>query len=449
MYNVYNRVIFANTKKAGTITLEKIKITDGITLNIINTDKFKTNYLSFNFVTPLSREKVSYYALIPQVLMRGTKSYNDLASIKNKLDDLYAASVEGRVYRRGEYQICGITASWLMDKYAIDGTNITDGTLDVLEEIIFTPFLENGVFSNSYVESEKKNLIDDIRAIINNKNGYAIRRCQEEMCKDEAFGICEYGEEAVVESITSDELYRLYNELLETARVEIFYVGSGDMDKLCEKISKMFVDRERRYSEFKGAEVRKEVLQTKEVLEKCATMQGKLSLGFRTGTVLGEDDYNAFPVFVEMYGNSPVSKLFMNVREKLSLCYYCRAIPEGIKGVMVVTSGIEVSKKQEAQDEILAQLECVRNGEFTEDELILAKKSLKNAYDELNDSPASVESWYLTRRLAGVDDETETVARRFMDVTREDVIRVAKKIKLDTVYFLEGTMTGEVEDDDE
>ena len=178
-------------------------------------------------------------------------------------------------------------------------------------------------------------------------------------------------------------------------------------------------------------------------------MQGKLSLGFRTGTVLGEEDYNAFPVFVEMYGNSPVSKLFMNVREKLSLCYYCRAIPEGIKGIMVVTSGIEVSKKQEAQDEILAQLECVRNGEFTEDELILAKKSLKNAYDELNDSPASVESWYLTRRLAGVNEESETVARRFMDVTREDVIRVAKKIKLDTVYFLEGTMTGEVEDDDE
>jgi len=429
--------------------LEKIKISDGITLNIINTDKFKTNYLSFNFVTPLNREKVSLNALIPQVLMRGSKSYKDIASLKIALDDLYAASVEGRVYKRGEYQVCGITASWLADKYAIDGTNITDGTLAVLEEIIFSPYLKDGAFLDSYVESEKKNLIDDIRAIINNKNGYAIRRCHEEMCKNEAFGICEYGDESSVEKITADELYKAYTELISTARVEIFYVGNVRVADIADKIRNMFINRERSYTGFCGAKIIREVSDVKEVTEKCPAMQGKLSLGFRTGTILGEEDYTAFPVFVEMYGNSPVSKLFMNVREKLSLCYYCRAIPEGVKGIMVVTSGIEVSKKEEAQNEILSQLECVRRGEFTEEELELAKKSLKNAYDELNDNPASIESWYLTRRLAGLDDTSEEVARKFMDVKKSDIIEIANKIKLDTVYFLEGTMSGEGEYDDE
>ena len=165
--------------------------------------------------------------------------------------------------------------------------------------------------------------------------------------------------------------------------------------------------------------------------------------------LLGEEDYKALPVFIEMYGNSPVSKLFMNVREKLSLCYYCRVVPEGTKGIMIVTSGIEVANKQKAQDEILSQLDKVRKGEFSEEELLLAKKSLKNAYNELNDSPAALEGWYLTRRLANVECTHDEVCDGFMSVTREDIIRVSKKIKLDTVYFLEGTLIGEADEDDE
>ena len=143
-----------------------------------------------------------------------------------------------------------------------------------------------------------------------------------------------------------------------------------------------------------------------------------------------------------------MSKLFMNVREKLSLCYYCRAIPDGIKGIMTVTAGIEVCNKEKTQNEILAQLDAVKNGDITDEELILSKKSLKNAYNELNDSPPALEGWYLTRRLSDLGDSHEKVCESFMKVTREDVIRVANKIKLDTVYFLEGTLSGEGDDDE-
>lgn len=429
--------------------MEKIKIAEGITLNYLKTDKFKTNYLSVNFLQYLNREKAALYALVPQVLIRGTAKHKDIASIKNVLDDLYAASVEARVYKRGEYQVCGMTASWLADKYAIDGTDITEGTLNMLEEIIFAPYLEKGIFSESYVESEKKDLIDEIRAVINNKNSYAVTRCKQEMCKNEAYGISEYGEEEDVRKITPETLFKAYNELLETSVVEVFYVGSGDREYVCKRITGMFEDRKRNCIPLKKTEVVRDVSEVKNVTEKISAAQGKLSLGFRTDSVMGEKDYSAFPVFVEMYGNSPVSKLFMNVREKLSLCYYCRAIPDGLKGVMVVTSGIECSNKVKAQNEIIAQLEAVKKGEVSEEELVLAKKSLKNAYKELEDSPVALEGWYLMRRLAGLNDTHTAVSDGFMGVTKEDIVRTANKIKLDTVYFLEGVSGGEEADEDE
>ena len=429
--------------------MEKIKIAEGITLNYLKTDKFKTNYLSVNFLQYLNREKSALYALVPQVLIRGTAKHKDIASIKNVLDDLYAASVEARVYKRGEYQVCGMTASWLADKYAIDGTDITEGTLNMLEKIIFAPYLEKGIFSESYVESEKKDLIDDIRAVINNKNSYAVTRCKQEMCKNEAYGISEYGEEEDVRKITPETLFKAYNELLETSVVEVFYVGSGDRESVYNRITGMFEGRKRNCIPLKKTEVVREVSEVKNVTEKISAAQGKLSLGFRTDSVMGEKDYCAFPVFVEMYGNSPVSKLFMNVREKLSLCYYCRAIPDGLKGVMVVTSGIECSNKDKAQNEIIAQLEAVKKGEVSEEELVLAKKSLKNAYKELEDSPVALEGWYLMRRLAGLNDTHTAVSEGFMAVTKEDIVRTANKIKLDTVYFLEGVSGGEEADEDE
>ena len=430
------------------MALEKINISDGVTLNIIKTDKFKTNYLSFNFVCELKEENASLNALLPQVLIRGTRKHPNMASVKKALDDLYAASIEARVYKRGEFQVVGMAAGWLDDRYSIDKTDITMGTFDMLEEVLFDPYTENGVFSKNYVEGEKCNLIDDIRAAINNKRTYAVDRCKEEMCKNEPYGIAVYGKEEQVKDITAEMLFDAYKDLLKTSRIEIFYVGNNDTDKMTQRIKAMFSSVERVYTEPSSAVVIKEVSDVNEVIEKCQATQGKLSLGFRNGCSLGEKEYKAFPLFVEIYGGSPVSKLFMNVREKLSLCYYCRAIPEGLKGIMVVTSGIEVENKQKTQDEILEQLDNIRNGNITEEELVLAKKSLKNAYNELEDNPTSLEGWYLTRRLAGLDDTPENVIGGIIGVTKEEVVEAAKKIKLDTVYFLEGVQKEEDANDE-
>lgn len=429
--------------------IKKTEIAEGVTLNVIATDKFKSDYLSFDFVQLLEAEKASLNALIPQVLLRGTEKHPNIASIKTALDELYAASVEGKTFKRGDWQVCSISASWLADRFSIDGTKISEGTLDMVEELLLSPFTENGAFSASYVESEKKDLIDEINGLINNKNAYAVRRCREEMCRGEAGGLSEYGDVDSVKAVTPVALYGAYRDMLESARVEIFYVGSLDAEKMAERLKIMFSSVRRRAVCLKQSEVKRSADEVKNVTEKVSATQGKLSLGFRTGSIVTDKNYGAFPVFVEMYGNSPVSKLFMNVREKLSLCYYCRAVPDGLKGTMIVSSGIEVSQKDKAQSEILRQLDNMKKGDFTEDELILAKKSLKNAYNELNDSPPALEGWYLTRRLCGLDESHEEVCERLMKVTADEVKAAAGAVVLDTVYFLEGTLSGEEDEADE
>lgn len=430
------------------MSVDKKVIADNVALNVIETKKFKTNYLSFNFVMPLERVNNGINALVPRVLVRGTDKHPDMISIKKSLDELYAASVEARVYKRGEYQICGISAGWLDDRFAIDDTDITYGTLGLVEEIIFEPYKENDVFSSSYTESEKSNLIDEIEALINNKTSYAIRRCQQEMSRDESFGISECGDIEDIKKITPESLYAGYNRLLRSARIEIFYVGR-DGEKIEERLKTMFAKLERVPESLTECRVVRKAPKIRTVDEDCPVTQGKLSLGFRTGTVIGDSDYHAFPVFAELYGGSPMSKLFMNVREKLSLCYYCKAIPENIKGIMIVTSGIENENREQTQNEILLQLENIKKGDISDVELSSAKKSLINAYKELSDSPASLEAWFLTRKLMGSDDTPEGMMEIFERTTKEEVAALARKITLDTVYFMRGTLKeSEVEDDE-
>lgn len=430
------------------MSVEKTVIADNVTLNVIETKKFKTNYLSFNFVMPLKKPENSINTLVPRVLIRGTRKHPDMISIKKALDELYAASLETRVYKRGEYQICAVSAGWLDDRFAIDDTDITLGTLDLVEELLFDPYTENGVFSAFYTENEKSNLKDEIEALINNKTSYAIRRCQQEMCKNESYGISDCGDIEDIDKITPRSLYEGYEKLLKSARIEIFYVGR-DGNKTAKRLKAMFAKQERTPESLPECCVVRSSADVKTVDEDCPVTQGKLSLGFRTGTVLGDGDYHAFPVFAELYGGSPMSKLFMNVREKLSLCYYCKAIPENIKGIMIVTSGIENENREKTQNEILLQLESIKKGEISDDELLSAKKSLINAYKELSDSPASLEAWYLTRLLAGSDDTLEYMMEVFERTTKEEVAALARKVTLDTVYFMRGTLSESEAEDDE
>lgn len=419
----------------------KKKIADGIYLNFINTDKFKTNYLSVNFITRLNKETASLNALLPAVLKRGTVKYPTMADINEQLENLYATGIYSRVYKRGENQIIGFTSHMLENLYTIDDTDILSGTLDMLEQLIFYPVTDNGIFLKSYVDGEKVNLIDNINALINNKNRYAIWRCQEEMCKDEAFGVAETGTVKDVEKITPESLYEQYKCILNESQIEIYYVGQCDIDWLSGKLAGIFKNINHVDNKLETVVIRS-ADKIKEITEEQPVTQGKLSIGFRTGSVLNDGDYHKFVLFNEIYGGSPTSKLFMNVREKLSLCYYCHSIAESLKGIMVVASGIEVANKEVAQAEILLQLENIKNGIITEDEIVSAKNSIINGYRTINDSSSSLEAWYMNRMFAGIVSSPEEAIELIDSVTKADVVEIANKITLDTVYFMKGTLTG-------
>ncbi|MBQ8696374.1 MAG: insulinase family protein [Clostridia bacterium] len=413
------------------------KLSEGLTLHFIENDKFKSNYFSLQFSAPITREEASLSSLLPKVLMRGCADHPTMTDISYRLDDLYAADVYGRVYGRGETQFFGISASMLKDRFATDGTAIEDGVLDMIEALLLRPLLVDGAFRAEYVESEKAQLLQKISAQKNNKRRYAVKRCEELMCEGEAYGIPTYGYAEDIKAITPESLYAFYEKVIREMRCELYFVGEGDPALLSQKLKSRFGTLGNAGAPAYTCEVIRRAEKAREITEKMPMEQSKLSVGFRTGTVLPDGRWHVFSVFSEIFGASATSKLFANVREKLSLCYYCSSIAEAHKGIMIVYSGLSKENKEKALTEIMAQLDAVKAGDITDEELDMAKKGVINAYRALNDSPSSLEGWYTGRAMAGISTTPEDCIPMVEAVTKEDVQAVASLITADTVYFLE------------
>ena len=423
------------------MAVNRIDIGSGIYLNLIDTAKFKTNHIAVNFAGKLERSTASMNALLLKVLKRGSAKYPTMLEVNRSLDMIYSSRVATRVFKDGDTQILGLSLNMLDDAFSIDGTSISAGVIDLLMDLIYNPLLEDGAFKAVYVESEKKNLKDDIAAKINNKNAYAMERCIEEMCADEVYSVSELGTSEDVDAITPQSLYKHYLSVISSLRVEIFFVGRFEAGVLTDKFKRAFAGVKCEGFADIDTFVKRTAGESREIVEEMQVNQGKLTLGFRTGSILSDGKWAQFALFNELFGGSPTSKLFENVREKLSLCYYCRSIPEAKKGLMLVACGIENENKQKAQDEILLQLDLINKGDFDEKALSDSKKSLINGYKELNDSAAALEMWYLRRAMVGMSDSPDDMAAGVASVTKEQVIEQAGKITLDTIYFLKGTLT--------
>ncbi len=428
--------------------LEQKKIGQNITVNLLKTDKFKSNFVSVNYIQPLCAKNASYNALIPRILKRGCAQYKDNEALAKRLEELYASDIFCSVSKSGDLQVLSFSADMLDNSYAIDSTDILSDVISLLVQIITTPLLQNGMFLEKYVSDEKQMLIHSIKSKINNKNKYAIDRCKELMCSNEIYGISESGTVEGVEAITGEELYNQYLNVITNSQLQIFLVGNFDFDSAVNMLSPVT-------SKISESEIKLPAFQDvrhadviKTYVEDISAVQGKLSMGFRTGVTMRDADYFAFPLFNELFGGSPISKLFMNVREKKSLCYYCSTRPDSVKGIMIVAAGIKNEDKQTAELEIMRQLDEMRAGNISEEEFACAKKSLKNAYTAIYDSPAALERWYLTRALNCNTDSPETASARLDEISVDDIVRIAKKVELDTIYFMNGTGEGVEEGED-
>lgn len=413
------------------------EIASGVFFNAIKETKFKSNLISLRFIAPLDEKTAAKNALLFPVLLRGSVNFPDIGSIRKEEESVYDTDISDGVYKRGDSQILEIRMSLLDNRFSIDGMDITARAVRLLSDILFSPLTENGVFCEEYVESEKQMLIDDIRAQINDKRRYAMQRLSEEMFSDDVFGISELGTVESVEAITAAALTDQYRELFSRARIEIFAVGNFDFGALRETFRALFCKSRRSYlykQETKPlSHARDEV---KKVYERQNISQGKLSMGFYTGITVGDPDYTAMQLLNIIYGAGVTSKLFLNVREKLSLCYYCSSGDNGQKGFMTVHSGIEFKNEKKAADEILFQLDEIKKGHISDDELRDAKLALVDSAERIADSAFNMLNWYFACVMNGEMITPEEKCKKVLAVTAEDIVRISRNIRLDTYYFL-------------
>ena len=413
----------------------RIQLADGVYLTYLPARKFKTSLLSAQFVTPLRQETASALALLPAVLRRGTVRYPDMGALSAQLDRLYGASVDYTVRKKGENQCVGFVASFIDDSFAPNGEKLLEPAAELVGELICDPVTERGRFVSTYFESEKTNLIDAIRSQINDKRDYAAARLLQEMCAGEPYGVSRLGDEKSAEKLQMQKLYAQYGELISTARLELFYIGSADLERVRQALAAAFSTLPRDgIRDIAAAAPHPARSQVRTVKEEMDVTQGKLCMGFSCGS----GDYGAMLLGNTLFGGSSNSKLFLNVREKMSLCYYASSLYHRQKRLITVSSGIEFADYQRAYDEILRQLEAVRKGELEDWELTGARSTLLNAYASMGDSQGKLENFYLGQAATGQSESPEDLAEALRDVTAERVFQAMETIQLDTVYFLKG-----------
>lgn len=418
--------------------MQRIELAPTITLNVAETEKFKTGYLSVNFMMPLAKPDCALGALLTAVLRRSSKAYQKAIDVARALEKLYGASVSRVVRKKGDSAVLGLSISFLDDRFSLEGETLRADAARFLAELLLRPDVTDCSFDEEIVKQEKRNLCDLIESRINDKRSYAVTRCVEIMCEGEPYGLSELGTVEEVKAITAKELYGFYRRMLTSFPIEIFYIGAAAPELpalLKEEFGKLSHEQVVELSnQMKPAD--KEV---KKITEEMPVAQGKLTIGFRTGIVAGDEDFPALVLFNAIYGRTPGGKLFEHVRERLSLCYYCSTQLSKNKGILLVSSGVESENKEKAETEILAQWKAIKEGDFTEDELKESVIALRNAYRSAEDSASAIEDWYLTNLTGNGEYSLSGMSELIGKVSREDVIRVARQMTLDTVYFLKGT----------
>ena len=408
-----------------------------ITLRCFRDNRFKQEGLSLQFVCPMDRKTAALNALLPAVLLRGCETAPDLRAITLRLDDLYGASMGSQVRRVGDYQTTGLSCSFMREAYALDGDKVFAPMVAFLEEMMFRPKLENGVFPTDFVEGEKRNLLAAIAAKKNDKRSYAQAQMLKKMCKGDSMGIPRLGEKEDVEGITPATLYEHYQTVLREYPINLFYVGAAEPEEIARLLRPMFEKLERCPKPLPAQTPFHDVGGGEEV-EEMDVAQGKLSIGFATPITLRDEGFVAMQIFNTIYGGGMISKLFMKVREQMSLCYDIHSSYHGSKGIMIVSAGIDCDKQAQVQQEVLQLLKACQEGDFTQEELIAAKQALLSQLRSTHDSPGAIEGYYATSALSGLPLTPERYAKAVEEATAEEVAAAARTLQLHTVYFLRG-----------
>lgn len=414
-----------------------IPLSEGVTLRCRQDERFKQGCLSIQLVRHMQPGEAAMNALLPSVLLRGSRKHPDLRSITQALDDLYGAAVSPLVRRVGDYQTTGLFCAFMDQRFALPGDRVLEPMIDFLRELLLEPVLERGIFDTEYVESEKKNLISAIEAEMNDKQAYAMNQLLKAMCKGDRFGLPRLGEPEEIEAITSEALFRHYQMILKESPVNLFYVGSAEPDTVAALLAPLFGGLERKpitlppQSGFHPAE-------SSHFTEALDVTQGKLCLGYVTPITNRHPEFAAMQVLNSLFGAGMTSKLFLKVREEQSLCYSIGSAYYSAKGILTVYAGIDPEQEETTRTAIVRQLALCQQGQITDEELEAARKAILSGLQSTHDSPGAIESYYSTAALSGLGLTPAQYAEAVRAVTVEATAEAARSLTLHSSFFLKG-----------
>ncbi len=411
-------------------------VNPSLTLHILPSDRFCTARINVHLLGELSAESASDVALLYRVLTRGCEKYPTLAALRSAGEELWGSSIFALSDPVGEIQNIVFSAIFPDDGCLPDGESVCFDALSILGEILYHPLIRDGSFLPEYVESEKQNLIAQLENT-DNKAEYTRFLMESVMFEGERFAICCEGEIDRVREITPKGLYDFYLRWLNSVRMEVYYHGSVPADRMIGRLAAIFSQASHIPPDLpiidRGETPERPVRYVRSVQP---IHQGQICMGFRADCTLADPEIEYFMLFCEILGRSPTNKLFLNLREKKGLCYAVSLSAERFKGFFRIECGIDSDSADDAVDEILAQLAAMRQGQITDEEFAFAKRSLISSYKSVSDDPGSILSWNFRRRLAGRTESPGDAIRALEAVTLDGVIKIARRVRLDTVFFL-------------
>lgn len=426
------------------MTTEQMELMPGVCLTVVRTDKFKSSHWSLRLLAPLRRETAAMNALLPSVLRRGTARLPDLTALSAALDELYGGAIESAVRKCGDMQCVGFEASFLDDALVPEPDGILDRAASLLGELLLHPATKSGRLRQDYVNSERDNLVRLIRSARNDKAQYARERLIEEMFSGEAYAVGRLGTAEEAEKIHLSKLFAQYQTMLERAPVELFYCGSAPTRRVELAWREALQGLPRggvRYPVETDAH-RPHQREVRLFEEHLDVGQGKLVLGFRIGFGLSDAMYPAMLVCNAMFGGTTNSRLFLHVRERLSLCYSASSTLVSLKGLVLVSCGVDPANFDAAQEEVLRQLSQLQQGEFSTQEFEAARRSVVHDLRSALDEQGRMCSYWLMHRAGGEVFDLEQLITRVEDVTEGLAAAAAMELQLDSVYRLSGPEPG-------
>ncbi len=417
---------------------KQLELKKGIKLHTIKSDKFKTNLISVFLTVKLNREEVTKNALIPSVLRRGSKNMQTQEKINKELEELYGASFDCGLDKAGDNQVLKFYMETINDNYLPEtNENILKLSLEKLLELVFDPYLENDCFSKEYVEQEKNNLRNIIESKIDNKARYALDRCIEEMYKNEPFGLYKFGYVEDLDKISENDLYKAYQEVIKNSKIDIFITGNID-ENIIEELKKndnirKLQDREPKYEAHKIE--RREPKKENTITESMDVMQGKLVIGLNINIDNEKDKYIVL-MYNNILGGSATSKMFQNIREKEHLAYVANSMYFRHKNAIFINCGIEIENYDKTLNLTKQQLDDMKKGNFTEEDINNSKKGIIATIKGIEDEQDTMITYCFGQELSQTEVTLEEYKDIIQGISKEQIVNIANRVDINTVYFL-------------